>query len=344
MPQHLSRRLPETDGLTDHLYAGQWRNADGDRGGMPDESVHLWCPYEHRMNTHVSLSAVEAALRSWADAYGLLRDPSLAARFDAARFGECAAFVYPDAPDLIIYAKWLAWLFVADDEFDENRAPEAGGIDRGILQFLPLDGKDCAKATTGVTKALADLWPELCQPMPLPLRVRFRAHADDYARSYATDLSRARTGSAPPLDAYLALRRSSGAVESCLDLIERQPDAYLTPVIAESPRILALREAANDVICWTNDVISLNKEMRHGEMNNLVAVIRQSVGMSWEAALEVAAEMNSARIRDFDRQQQTLLHFNDLPGLSEFIHGVQVWISGSLHWHRDSPRYADQVL
>ncbi|WP_331751375.1 hypothetical protein OG215_39390 (plasmid) [Streptomyces globisporus] len=295
------------------------------------------------MNTKVSVGAVEADLRSWADTYGLLRNPSLAARFDAARFGECAAFVYPDVPDLLVYAKWLAWLFVADDEFDENRAPEVGGIDGGILQFLPLSGKDCVEGTTGVTRALADLWPELCETMPLPLRIRFRAHADDYARSYATDLARARTGLAPPFDEYLALRRSSGAVDSCLDLIERQPSAYLTPAISGSPRILALREAANDVICWTNDVISLKKEMKHGEMNNLVAVIRQSVGMSWDAALQVATEMNSSRIRDFDRQQQEILqYFNDVPGLLEFIHGMQGWISGSLNWHRNSPRYAGE--
>ncbi|MFJ3497810.1 hypothetical protein ACIPPJ_30055 [Streptomyces sp. NPDC086091] len=296
------------------------------------------------MNTHVSLSAVEAELRAWADAYGLLKDSFLATRFEAARFGECAAFAYPDVPDLLVYAKWLAWLFVADDEFDENRAPGAGGIDRGILQFLPLEGEECGKATNGVTQALADLWPELRQPMPLPLRIRFRTHADDYARSYATDLARARTGSAPTLDAYLDLRRSSGAVESCLDLIERQPNAHLAPVVAESPQILALREAANDVICWTNDVISLNKEMRHGEMNNLVAVIRQSVGMSWAAALEVAIEMNSARIREFDRQQKEILHFNELPGLADFVYGVQMWISGSLHWHRNSSRYSAATL
>ncbi|WP_331751438.1 hypothetical protein OG215_39675 (plasmid) [Streptomyces globisporus] len=236
-------------------------------------------------------------------------------------------------------------LFVADDEFDENRAPKAGGIDRGILQFLPLSGKDCAEATTGVTRALVNLWPELSEPMPLPLRIHFRAHVENYARSYASDLARARTGSAPSFDGYLALRRSSGAVDSCLDLIERQPSVYLPHAIAGSPQILVLREAANDVIYWTNDVISLSKEIKHGEMNNLVAVIRQSVGMSWEAALQVATEMNSARIRDFDRQQREILrHFNELPELSEFISGVQAWISGSLNWHRNSPRYTDIFL
>ncbi|MFH8470211.1 hypothetical protein [Streptomyces sp. NPDC017991] len=307
------------------------------------DPMRLWCPYDYRRNALVSVEDVELQLHAWAEKYGLLSDPVIAERFGGARFGECAALVYPDAPDLLVYAKWLTWLFIADDEFDENRAPTAGGIDGGVLDYLPLDGPALKIPTTPVTAALVDLWRELAPAMPRLLRERFRTHVDQYARSYGSALAQSRTDEAPDLGPYVALRRSSGAVETCMDLIERQPGAYLIPLIAGADPVLALRAAANDIICWTNDVLSIAKEIRHGEMNNLVAVLRGAIGMDWQAALEAATEMNAVRTREFDRNQRLLLASNEFFALSNFIDGLKLWISGSLRWHLGSPRYADSL-
>ncbi|GAA2816603.1 terpene synthase family protein [Crossiella cryophila] len=283
---------------------------------------------------------VERQLAEWAQRLRLLSGEATVHRFRAARFGEFASFVYPDAPDLLIYAKWLAWLFVVDDLYDENRAPGQGGIVNGVLPYLPDQGQPPAQPIDPASAALADMWPELRASMPDSLRERFRGHTDHYVRSYATDLANARTGLAPALAPYITLRRASGAVETCVDLIERQPAAYLPPHTAGATDLLALREAANDVICWSNDVLSLAKEIEHGELNNLVAVLRDATGLGWQAALEVAAEMVGARTREFEQISHRLLSGDADPALAPFIDGVQLWIAGSLHWHQSSPRYA----
>ncbi|GAA2777788.1 terpene synthase family protein [Crossiella cryophila] len=307
-------------------------------------SATIWCPYPSRRNSLVSVPEVEQRLHEWALAAGLLTEPAIEKRFRQARFGECAAYSYPDAPDLLVYAKWLTWLFVADDEFDENRAPAEGGIDRGVLGLLPLDGAAPVAARTPVTAALAELWRELAATMPRPLQERFRRNADEYARSYASDLARDRTGAVPDLRAYIELRRLSGAVETCLDLIERQPEAYLYPKLAADPATRAVRLAANDIICWSNDVFSVAKEFRHGELNNLVTVLHGASGMTWRGAVETAADMTSARTREFDDLQDRLLAEQGTPALRQFVAGLKAWISGSLDWHRSSPRYADSLL
>jgi hypothetical protein len=303
----------------------------------------IWCPYKARTNTLVSLAHLERQLYAWAVDAGLLADPALRSRFTQARFGECASYVYPDAPDLLVYAKWGAWLFIADDEFDENRAPESGGIDEGVLQYLSEDGAEAAEPTSAVTRALTELWPELAAEMSPELRARFRRHVDQYCRSYATDVARARTGTAPTLAAYLDLRRHSGAVETCVDLIERQKGADLTTTQDTIATVRALRTATNDVVCWTNDVASVGKEVSHGELNNLVAVLRQETGQSWDGARTLAARMTSARVRDFESLQRQLLTADETREAAVFIEGLRNWISGSLAWHRTSPRYAEQV-
>ncbi|WP_420838681.1 terpene synthase family protein, partial [Crossiella equi] len=129
-------------------------------------------------------------------------------------------------------------------------------------------------------------------------------------------------------------------VETCVDLLERRPAAYLPPERALSENLLALREAANDIICWSNDVMSLAKEVQHGELNNLVAVLRDSTGLGWQAALEVATEMVGARTREFERLKSELVPPGDPLGFGAFVEGTELWIAGSLDWHRSSPRYA----
>lgn len=301
------------------------------------------CPFQARTNTLVSLEHVERQLRAWAVDAGLLADPALRVRFTRACFGTCAAYVYPDAPDLLVYAKWCAWLFVVDDEFDENRAPESGGIDEGVLQYLPADGAAAAEPTSAVTRALTELWHEIAARMSPGLRSRFRRHVDQYCRSYATDMARARTGTAPSLAAYIDLRRDSGAVETCVDLIERQKGAELTATRDTIATVRALRTATNDVVCWTNDVASVGKEVSHGELNNLVAVLRQENGLAWDRAQVLAARMVSARVRDFESLRRRLLAADGSPEATMFVDGLRNWISGSLAWHRTSPRYAEQI-
>jgi hypothetical protein len=303
----------------------------------------IWCPFSVRIPDATSVQRVECDLLEWARKEDLLTDPILEERFRRARFGEFAALVYPDAPDLLVYAKWLAWLFIVDDQFDENRAESARGIERGATCHLPPPGIPAARSVSRATPAIAALtrlWRDMSGPMPEPLRDRFRDHIDGYVKSYASEFAVSRNQEAPPMTVYVEFRRSTGAVETCLDLIERQPRTRVPQEIAASPEMANLRTAANDIICWTNDVLSLSKEIDHGELNNLVAVVRASTGMRWEAALDVAVEMIAVRTCQFDTAQHALLDSARHPAVSAFVEGVRNWIAGSLHWHRNSPRYA----
>lgn len=310
---------------------------------MHDGLLKIWCPYKARINTFVSVVDIENRLFEWAVGADLLGTPGLRSRFQQARFGECAAYVYPDAPDLLIYAKWCAWLFIADDEFDENRAPQEGGIDKGVLGFLPLDGAPSTEPASAVTRALVELWAEISREMSAELRDRFRHHVDQYCRSYGNEVARARTGTAPSLAAYIDLRRNSGAVETCIDLIERQKAAAVAVTPETDPMITMLRTATNDVVCWSNDVASVSKEVGHGELNNLVAVLRQETDSDWKKAEVLAARMASTRTRDFDALQRNLLSIDRSPETAMFVEGLKHWIAGSLAWHLTSPRYARKL-
>jgi hypothetical protein len=307
------------------------------------DTVDIWCPFEVRQSSVMRADDVERQLIDWAQGSGLIADGAARVLFEQARFGEFASLVYPDAPDPLCCAKWLAWLFVVDDRFDERHGVGADGIENGAVEYMPLPGEMATPPSSVVTRTLTELWRELTAPMPLALQRRFRYDVSQFLRSYGTQIACDRSGRAPALDSYVDLRRHSGAVETCIDLIERRPQAYLAPRLCGRDEVLALRKAANDIICWSNDVMSLAKEILHGELNNLVAVLRASTDMGWKAAAEVAAEMIAARTREFDEISQELLRTDPSASTAAFVDGLTRWIAGSLDWHRRSPRYTRSI-
>jgi Terpene synthase family 2, C-terminal metal binding len=308
------------------------------------------CPYPVRLGNTSQATAVELELAVWVRKHELVADEEAEAWFAKARFGYFASLVYPHVPDLPVYAKWIAWLFLFDDYFDENRGltavrpgDEPVDASRGLSRYLPIGHDLPAEPGSALEAALVDLWPELSWTMSPALADRFRRHADAYCASYATPLACARNESAPELSQYVALRRDSGAVETCLDLVERGARTKLPPSVALSPQTRALRRAANDVICWTNDLASLAKEVESGELNNLVAVLRDATGMDWRSAEEVACRMVDSRTREF---AELCEHWTAGPhpqARAAFAEGVADWIAGSFQWHCLSPRYVGSV-
>src|SRR5262249_13074433 len=102
--------------------------------------------------------------------------------------------------------------------------------------------------------------------------------------TYEQDLARERFGIPPPLRTYVEFRRQSGAMETVLDLVEFAEGAELSEEVIQCAQMHALRAATNDIVCWTHDLLSVSRERAQGRMNNLVAVLWQAWGGSWEDA------------------------------------------------------------
>lgn len=303
-----------------------------------------------RRNTETE--QVNAALTEWAVAGGLLPDADAVDRFRAVGFGRLAGYVYPDVDDLFPYATWLAWLFLLDDEFDEDRfagsRADAVSLAHGFHRVLSArPGPVDRSAPHRLTVALSQMWDRLGQGMSRPLRRRFAAHVRSYALTYAEDIAWRRFGTPPSLPDYIAFRRRSGAVETCLDLTERSLGTRLPARVGTGPELTRLRTAANDVICWTNDLLSARRELAFGETSNLLAVLRHANGEDWVATERTARRMIAARTDDVRRLAAELRRpaghrwtGRTALATARFVTGIEDWIAGSQHWHQTSARYS----
>ncbi|CAM5632138.1 hypothetical protein AQJ54_27065 [Streptomyces griseorubiginosus] len=131
------------------------------------------------------------------------------------------------------------------------------------------------------------------------------------------------------------------------DLLEVGHDRELPESVAASDLYRMVRFAANDAIGWTNDLYSLPKDCAVGDSDHLTAVLREARRGSWGEAASKAARMIHEATADFLTacgDLRTMRDFYEVTDtewevVEESLEDLALWISGSLHWHQETPRY-----
>lgn len=326
---------------------------ESDRLALTEYRVPIYtAPFPVVLNPHHEY-AEEAALR-WADEYGLDRTPAAAQRLADMACGMFSGLFCPrtDREGAVLYAKWVAWLFLWDDIFDDGplgRDPVAFRaalvqIDRALAE--PPRAPDDS-FTLPLARALADIWCDLHRRAPESVRRRFPASVRMYLRAMADETRNRAAEAIPDLDSYLRLRRVNGATRSSIDMTEGLcgvdiPDALRHGLYGE------LRAFASEVWLWTNDTFTVRKDLHYRNPHNLVLVLREDRGLSLQEAADQAAFMIEQRMRDFIRLAERLRRLVTMPAdphsgaRDAVLRGVRMLeeaISGYLRWQETTLRY-----
>jgi hypothetical protein len=148
-----------------------------------------------------------------------------------------------------------------------------------------------------------------------------------------------RHGTLAPLGEYVRMRRHSGAVATCLALIETINGFELDDRAWYDPSVRAASEAVADIICWSNDIVSYRKEESQPvNVLSLPTVLAHEHGMTEQQALDHCAVMLEQRIADFYAAERPLLASGD-PNLIRFACDLRHWIAGNLEWSYETGRY-----
>ncbi len=315
----------------------------------------LWCPIPARV--HPEVEGIEEHLVDWVRRFDLVRSRKAEHRFYECGFGQFAAEVYPRGPQLRLVAEWTAFNWILDDHLDEGHVgsgPEQRDLlVQELMAQMPVTPRQSRtpRVSSPVIAALGDLWRRTAAPMSYAWRSRFVTHYRDFLAFTILPFSRRDRGyeTAMDLNAFVRRRRLFSGCEMSFDLIEAANLSEIPQAVADSDSYRAVRLAANDAISWTNDIFSVRKEMARGDEDHLVAVLRTAMGSSWQQAVSRAAGMVADMTRDFLVSCHDLRGMRPLYELSESdwllvedsLADLGEWISGSLHWHINSPRYQD---
>lgn len=254
---------------------------------VTDYLADILCPFPFQLNPRVETARKH--LDEWVGVRNLVRRESARIRFDRADFGWFVAVVHPtaDAERLALMADWFAWLFLVDDQLDDGdvgrRLEQVGEVFVGMREVLesPDFGAAIARRTDIPTavSALADLWQRTAREATPQWRRRFVQHLDSCLTTAATwEAGNRVRGIVPTEETYIVNRRHTGAIYVCMDFIEIVERIDMPDHIYKSPQFIGTLDAACNVVCWTNDVFSLEKERSRGEIHNLVYVVQHHQG------------------------------------------------------------------
>lgn len=303
----------------------------------------IFCPFPSLISPYAD--SVNQQTLDWVRRFGLVADMEAMSRLEKSKFGLLAARAYPQAePDsLEIVSNWNTWLFILDDQCDElgiGKNPE----DLMILHKRCLDvlaGNQLNSDDPALVVAIEDLRMRLLARMSSSWMLRFTHSVSEYFESTEWEAKNRRQQLWPGIEAYIRLRPYTGGLLTDIDLIDLTESISLPIEVRRHPTIDALIAITNNVVCWSNDIISLQKERSYQDMHNLALIIyhRESIGL--QAAIDKVNDMIGAEVRRFQTLKATLPRFGDQidQDVSKLIAVLQAWMRGNLDWSFESGRY-----
>jgi hypothetical protein len=317
---------------------------------MPQD-ISFDVPFRSRINLHCERARSDHF--AWVQARGLVRNAAEMKEYASWDLPRGTALTYPEAnlEDLTLLMNFFAIGFLLDDEFDMADMEQRLSLVKLCrdMSSIPLRHPGTPPCT-GHPLALAwcEVWADLCRGMSPSWQKRFAAHWGDFIQASLEEAeltARARV-LAPP--SYQELRRRSVGIYHSLDVAERSRRFELPQSAIMHPVMREFRAAATDTIGFMNDVQSLERDERRGNVHNLVTVLKRELGCARHVALTQAIEKTQERLsRVFELQTQVASMCSEL-GLSRaersaVDQGVEAawhWIRGNYDWARESGRYA----
>jgi 5-epi-alpha-selinene synthase len=141
------------------------------------------------------------------------------------------------------------------------------------------------------------------------------------------------------------MRPYTGAVYNYLLLIESVGRLELPASVHTHSTVQQLAQMTNNIICWANDLMSLEKELRHGDVHNLVFVLHREQQRSLSEAISIVVAMHDAEVQRFCALAACLPSFTAAvdADLKQYVVGMQFWIRANMDWSAATARYRPLV-
>ena len=313
---------------------------------LKPEFPQLYCPFPSSVNPHraeVSWQTLEWALRL------RLIDASALAHLTVSDPGGLAAHVYPDSDveALQLASDWITWLFIVDDYFDQadaGRNPASLGcyLSRLTDRLVPHPSSPDADCDDPAVNALSDLVRRSYAASSTESWSRLRSSVAEYLAACLWESTNRASGQPLDLDTYTQMRVSTGAMMVVFHLADVTDGVELSDAVRGLPAIARLTTIAANVVCWTNDILSVHKEMALGDLHNLVLVLHQTRNIALDDAIQATCGMIEREVLEFiDIERHEL--GSDRPcrlNLARYLSMLRNWMRGHIDWARGSGRFA----
>jgi germacradienol/geosmin synthase len=313
-------------------------------------------PWPPRLNPHVD--SARAHSKAWAREMGMLTGRGMwdEDTFDSDDWPLFAALTHPDATESQLHriSLWDVCLLALDDYFvaaykATHDLAGAKAFVEGLRAFMPEPGSAAPAPANPVERGLADVWGRTAPAMPAPVRDRFPDHVMEFARGNVWELVNNIQNRIPDPLGYSEMRRETSGTELSTNLTVHTGDRELSPEILRTRPMQTLISTFADTVGIRNDIYSYRKEIeREHDVNNGVLAIRNFLGCGLQQAVDVAYDLFTARLRQFEHTatielpalaEDMGLDAGTRSGIVRYVARLRDWMAGDNQWYRMTGRY-----
>jgi hypothetical protein len=309
-------------------------------------TISLYCPFPSAL--HPQVEAIQTQSIVWARSFSLCISESDYQHLDRSRVAWLVARAFPDATrdGLQITADWTT-LFCLLDDRSERSDTDIGQLARVLSYLLNTirDGRisrptDVPSDADVLACALADLRQRIINRGGVYCAVRFSDRLESQFSAFLWEHLNRRNSICPSWAAYVTMRAVTVGVLPLLELATITDDISLSPDTLSHPAIVNLMTMCCNVVGWTNDLFTYEKEHAQGEVHNLVILLMRERDLSLNEARQLATRKIDAEVREFISLSQRLPSFGgDNTTTQRYVRIMQNWMRGHIDWSTETARY-----
>lgn len=304
----------------------------------------LFYPFAPAVNAHAD--AVHKETARWASSFGLISQGWSRGGFATAGTAGLAARTRPTASreELRLTSDLYTWMFLQDDLRDSSEIGWRPGYlsDYDARYLRVLRGEDPTDRDAPLVHALGDLVRRLRARASSPIWVRRFARAmGEYLGATIWEASNRARGATPDIATYLEMRPLTAGLRIDDELIGLDENTRFPPEVGEHRSVRRLRRASANAVCWTNDLLSFEKELACGDTHNLVLILARAENLELREALRRVVQMHNTEVQTFVEIAADLPSFGGAvdANLSRYVAALSARMRGNLDWACEAERY-----
>jgi hypothetical protein len=300
-------------------------------------ALHL--PFPQKLNPH-NMQAWPHTVE-WVKRFNLLPEKAIS-YFRTLDYHWLSAYAFPEAnlEQLILVNDCMTAFYFFDKHWDDAKPEDLKSMQSSLLAALW--GRPPGDTREGpLENALRDMRRRMLKFGTEAWMTHFCESLEAYFKACVWEAENKSNRQVPDVASYIRMREATGAVQPSFELAGVLGLVQIPPKMMEEPNIKRLNVLANHEITLFNDLISLEKEMRVGDMHNLVFIIQNAKSCSLEDAMREAAKMHDDEVLEFLELEARLPSWGEPldTEVRRYIDVLRCWMRANMDWSLMSERY-----
>jgi hypothetical protein len=258
-----------------------------------------------------------------------------------AKVGLLIARAFPTAMlrGLQLVADWTVLFCVLDDYIE--KLPTSAEVESYLQHLLDLFRNDMSGSSDDpFALGMMDLRQRL---LAMGAPSHFTRFADRLGDMFAGNVAEARNrerAQIPSVASYLQLREVTIGLQVMFALSELLEGFSLADSVRQHPALQRLATRTSNIVGWSNDLFTYEKEIMQGEMHNLVMVLVNERRLTMAEAVAQAVALHDNEVRSFLEEIEQLPCFGLAnASVQRYVTMLKCWIRGHLDWAHETGRY-----